>query len=70
MSCMNYINNKCIYFVLENLDKIMLLCFNFDACLVHSPFGFMHLMHQNLSACALFCPNSLAKVNTQSLTYN
>ena len=28
------------------------------------------LEHQNLSACALFCLNSLAKVNTQLLIYN
>ena len=33
----------------------MHLRFNFDACPVHSPFGFMHLMHQDLSARALFC---------------
>ena len=25
--------------------------FNFDACPVHSPFWFVHLMHQNLSVC-------------------
>ena len=56
--------------MLENLDKIMHLRFNFDACPMHSPFGFMHLTHQNLSAHALFCLNSLAKVNTQLLTYN
>ena len=37
---------------------------------MHSPFGFVHLMHQNLSARALFCLNSLAKVNTQLLIYN
>ena len=30
----------------------------------------MHLTHQNLSARALFCLNSLAKVNTQLLIYN
>ena len=36
-----------IYFVLENLDKIMHLRFNFDACPMHSPFGFVHLTHQN-----------------------
>ena len=54
MLCLNDINN-CVFtlFVLENLDKIMHLRFNFDACPVHSPFGFVHLMHQNLSACAL-----------------
>ena len=128
--------------VLENLDKIMHLRFNFDACPMHSPFGFVHLTHQNqarsqggcrgcnappksakrstfshkvgqkwgfcrrvwgwgsesplfgskrstfwgfrtppkidpgygpdqnLSARALFCLNSLAKVNTQLLIYN
>ena len=43
---------------------------NFDACPMHSPFGFVHLTHQNLSARALFCLNSLAKVNTQLLIYN
>ena len=53
----------------KNCDKIMHLRFNFDACPVHSPFGFVHLTHQNLSARALFCHNSLAKVNTQLLTY-
>ena len=46
------------------------LRFNFDACPMHSPFGFVHLTHQNLSARALFCLNSLAKVNTQLLIYN
>ena len=56
--------------MLENLDKIMHLRFNFDACPMHSPFGFVHLRHQNLSARALFCLNSLAKVNTQLLIYN
>ena len=58
-----------IYFVLENLDKIMHLRFNFDACPMHSPSGFVYLTHQNLSARALFCLNSLAKVNTQLLIY-
>ena len=56
--------------MLENCDKIIHLRFNFDACPMHSPFGFVHLTHQNLSAHALFCHNSLAKVNTQSLNYN
>ena len=56
--------------MLENLDKIIHLRFNFDACPMHSPFGFVHLTHQNLSARALFCLNSLAKVNTQLLIYN
>ena len=55
--------------MLENLDKIMHLRFNFDACPMHSPSGFVHLTHQNLSARALFCLNSLAKVNTQLLIY-
>ena len=36
---------------------------------MHSPFGFMHLTHQSLSARALFCLNSLAKVNTHLLIY-
>ena len=48
----------------------MHLRFNFDACPMHSPFGFVHLTHQNLSGRALFCLNSLAKVNTQLLIYN
>ena len=30
------------------------LRFNFDACLMHSPFGLVHLTHQNPSARALF----------------
>ena len=55
--------------MLENLDKIMHLRFNFDACPMHSPFGFVHLTHQNLSGRALFCLNSLAKVNTHLLIY-
>ena len=56
--------------MLENCDKIILLHFNFDACPMHSLFGFVHLAHQNLSAGALFCHNALAKVNTQLLIYN
>ena len=48
----------------------MHLRFNFDVCPMHSPSGFVHLTHQNLSARALFCLNSLAKVNTQLLIYN
>ena len=55
--------------MLENSDKKIHLRFNFDASPMHSPFGFVHLMHQNLSARALFCHNSLAKVNTQLLVY-
>ena len=55
--------------MLENLDKITHLHFSFDACPMHSPFGFVHMTHQNLSARALFCLNSLAKVNTQLLIY-
>ena len=47
----------------------MHLHINFGACPMHSPFGFMHLTHQNLSARALFCLNSLAKINTQLLIY-
>ena len=56
--------------MLKNLDKIMHLPFNFDACPMHSPFGFMHLTHQNLSARALFCLNPLAKANMQLLICN
>ena len=37
-----------MYFVLENLDKIMQLRFNFDASPMHSPSGFVHLTLQNL----------------------
>ena len=48
----------------------MHLRFNFDACPMHSPYRFVHLTHQNLSARALFCLNSLAKVNTKLLIYN
>ena len=48
----------------------MHLRFNFDACPMHSPSGFVRLTHQNLSARALFCLNSLTKVNTQLLIYN
>ena len=48
----------------------MHLHFSFDACPMHSSFGFVHLMHQNLSAHALFCLNSLAEANTQLLIYN
>ena len=53
--------------MLENCDKIMHFYFNFDACPMHSVFGFVHLTHQNLSMCVIFCHNSLAKVNTQLL---
>ena len=49
--------------MLENCDKIMHLRFNFDACPMHPAFGFVHLTR------ALFCHNSLAKVNTQLLIY-
>ena len=56
--------------MLENCDKIMHLHFNFDACPMLSPFEFVHLTHQNLSEHALFCHNSLVKVNTQLLIYN
>ena len=56
--------------MLENCDKIMYFRFNFDACPMHSPFGFVHLTHQNLRVRALFCHNSLAKVNVQLLVYN
>ena len=56
--------------MLENCDKIMHLRFNFDSCPMHSLFGFVHLTHQNVSTRALFCHNSLAKVNAQLLIYN
>ena len=38
-----------IYFVLENLDKIMHLRFNFDVCPMHSPFGFLHLTEASMN---------------------
>ena len=47
--------------MLENCVKIMQLRVNFDACPMHSPFGSVHLTHQNLTGRALFCHNSLAK---------
>ena len=58
--------------MLENCVKIMHYRFNFDACLMHSPFGFgfVQLTHQNLSVHALFCHISLTKENTQLLIYN
>ena len=48
--------------MLENCHKIMHLRFS-CACPMHSPFGFVHLTHQNLSVRALFCHSALAKVN-------
>ena len=36
---------------------------------LHPPFRFVHLPHQNFSARALFCLNSLAKVNMQWLIH-
>ena len=30
--------------MIENCDRIMHLRFSFDACPLHSPFGFMHVM--------------------------
>ena len=56
--------------MLENCEEIMHLRFNFDDCPMHSPFEFVHLTPQNLSARALFCHNALAKVNTQLLICN
>ena len=47
----------------------MHLRISFNACPMHSPFGFVHLTHQNHGAHALFCHNSLAKVNMQLLIY-
>ena len=43
-----------------DFNKIMHLRFNFDACLMHSPFGFVYLTYQNLSTRVLVCHNSLA----------
>ena len=50
------------------------VCFNFDACQMHPPFGFVHLPHQksekNKNKKTKKNPrNSLAKVNTQLLIY-
>ena len=55
--------------MLKNCDKLMHLCFNFDACPMHSPFGLVHMTHQNFSARAFFFfgHNLLAKVSTQLL---
>ena len=50
--------------MLENYDKIMHLHLNFDTCPLHSPFGFVHLTHQNISTHALVYNNSFVKVNT------
>ena len=49
-----------IYFVFEYCDKIMHFRFDFDAYSVHLLFVSVQLKHQNLSARALFCHNSLA----------
>ena len=35
--------------MLENREKIMHLRFNFDVCPMHSPSGFVHLTHQNVT---------------------
>ena len=43
--------------------------FDFDAWPMHSPFRFVHLMHHNFKACALFCHNPLAEVDAQLLIY-
>ena len=40
------------------------LVFNFDACLIHSPYGLVHLTNENLNARALCCHNSLAKIKS------
>ena len=62
MSCTNKIDT-CVftYFTAREFRQNNALALQFDACRVHLPFGFVHLTHQNLRACALFCPNSLAK---------
>ena len=56
------------HFVLENCDNALAL--QFDACPMHSSFGFVHLNHQNLSTYAVFCHALLTKVNMQLLIYN
>ena len=66
---MNYITN-CVFLCAREFRQNNALALHNCACPVHSPFGFVHLTHQNLSACALYCLNSLAKVNTQLLIYN
>ena len=63
-----------LYVILQNLcdwwENLLDFPWFQDACPVHSPFRFVHLTYQNLSAGVLFCLNSLAKVNTQLLIYN
>ena len=71
MLCMNKIKGLHIYFVLEHAHEMLKHAHKMlDACPVHSPFRFVYLTLQNLSAYALLCINSLAKVNTQLLIYN
>ena len=67
-SLQKFVFNCVFFFFFENLDKIIhKFAFHiFNACPMHSPFLFVHLMDQNLSACALFCLNSLAQVNMRS----
>ena len=66
-ACVELINNG--VFTLHSI--LMLVQYTHtSACPVHSHFRFVHLTHQSLSARALFCLNSLAKVNTQLLIYN
>ena len=55
-----------MYFVLENCDKIMHFFFNFDTCpilVLRVICAFDTSKSQRVRA--LFCHNSLAKVNTQ-----
>ena len=53
-------DSNCVFtFMLENCGKIIHFRFNLDACPMHSPFGFVHLTHQNLSVRGLFWHNSL-----------
>ena len=68
-SCMNKINNCVFTLCLRIYRQNNALALQINACPMHSPFGFVNLTHQNLSARALFCLNSLAKVNTQLLIY-
>ena len=56
--------------MLENCVKIMFLHFTFDACPMHSPFGFVRLTHQNKALYALFCQNSLTTFNEQLFIYD
>ena len=44
-------NNCVLTLCCKTATKLM--HFNFDACAMHSPLGFVHLGHQNLSVCII-----------------